>query len=276
MKYLLYNPLSNNKRGEKTVEEARAKLKGKCEVINLVGLDSKTFMENLSSQDDFILVGGDGTLNHFINDIDLDDIHNDIYLYRAGTGNDFLNDIEASEDFTLINKYLVNLPKVHVNGMTRYFINGIGYGIDGYCTMEGDRAKEKSKKKINYTTIALKGLIYAYKKVNAIVSVDGVVNKYKNVWLAPSMKGRYFGGGMMVAPYQSREDGLLTSVVYFSRSKLKTLWIFPSIFKGKHPKYEKNVRMTKGKVIEVTFDRATPLQIDGETVLDVLSYKVEI
>jgi diacylglycerol kinase family enzyme len=275
MKYLLYNPLSNNKRGEKTVEEAKTKLKGKCEVINLIGLDAKSFMENLSSNDDVILVGGDGTLNHFINDIDLDDIHNDIYLYRAGTGNDFLNDIEAKEDFTIINKYLVNLPKVYVNGMTRYFINGIGYGIDGYCTMEGDRAKAKSKKKINYTTIALKGLLFAYKRVNAIVNVDGVVNKYKNVWLAPSMKGRYFGGGMMIAPYQNREEKLLTNVVYFSRSKLKTLFIFPSIFKGKHPKYKNNVRMTKGKVIEVTFDKPTPLQIDGETVLDVLSYKVE-
>ena len=275
MKYLLYNPLSNNKRGEKTVEEAKTKLKGKCEVINLIGLDAKSFMENLSSNDDVILVGGDGTLNHFINDIDLDDIHNDIYLYRAGTGNDFLNDIEAKEDFTIINKYLVNLPKVYVNGMTRYFINGIGYGIDGYCTMEGDRAKAKSKKKINYTTIALKGLLFAYKRVNAIVNVDGVVNKYKNVWLAPSMKGRYFGGGMMIAPYQNREEKLLTNVVYFSRSKLKTLFIFPSIFKGKHPKYKNNVRMKKGKVIEVTFDKPTPLQIDGETVLDVLSYKVE-
>ena len=276
MKYLLYNPLSNNKRGEKIVNEAKEKIRGKTEVINLLGLDVKTFMSNLSSNDDVILVGGDGTLNHFINDIVLSDIHNEIYLYRAGTGNDFLNDIEAKDDFTLINKYLVNLPKVTVNGMTRYFINGIGFGIDGYCTMEGDKARERSKKKINYTTIALKGLLFGYKKVNAIVDVDGVVNKYKNVWLAPSMKGRYFGGGMMVAPCQNRDDDLLTSVVYFSKSKLKTLYIFPSIFKGKHPKYVNNVKINRGKVIEVTFDRPTPLQIDGETVLDVLSYKVEL
>ena len=135
--------------------------------------------------------------------------------------------------------------------------------------------KHKSKKKINYTAIALKGLLYGYKKVNAIVNVDGVINKYKNVWLAPAMKGRYFGGGMMVAPYQDRKDGLVTSVVYFSKSKLKTLFIFPSIFKGKHTKYTKNVKMTKGKIIEVTFDRPTALQIDGEVVENVSSYVVE-
>jgi hypothetical protein len=62
----------------------------------------------------------------------------------------------------------------------------------------------------------------------------------------------------------------------FSKSKLKTLFIFPSIFSGKHAKYVKNVRMTKGKVVEVTFDKPTALQIDGETITDVLSYKVEV
>jgi len=275
MKYILYNPLSNNKRGEITLNEVKEKIKGKHECFDLTKTDAKTFMENLSSKDDVILVGGDGTLNHFINDIDLDDIHNDIYLYRAGTGNDFLNDVEAREDFILINKYLVNLPKVTINDTTRYFINGIGFGIDGYCTMEGDKQRSKSKRKINYTLIALKGLFFGYKRVNAIIEVDGVVNKYENVWLAPSMKGRYYGGGMKVAPYQDRNDGLLTSIVYFSKSKIKTLVIFPSIFGGKHAKYTKNVRMTKGKTIEVTFDRPCALQIDGETVLDVLSYKVE-
>ena len=276
MKYILYNPLSNNKRGEITLNEVKEKIKGKYECINVISLDAKAFMQSLASKDDVILVGGDGTLNHFINDIDLDDIHNDIYVYRAGTGNDFLNDIEAKEDFTLINKYLVNLPKVTVNGMTKRFINGIGFGIDGYCTMEGDRQKAKSKRKINYTTIALKGFLYGYKRVNAIVNIDGIVNKYENVWLAPSMKGRYYGGGMMVAPYQDRNDGFLTSVVCFCKSKIKTLAIFPSVFKGKHAKHDKNVRMTKGKKIEVTFDKPCALQIDGETVLDVLSYKVEV
>ena len=105
MKYILYNPLANNKKGEQVVEEVKEKLKGKYECINLIGLDAKSFMENLSSNDDVILVGGDGTLNHFVNDIDLEDIHNEIYMYRAGSGNDFLNDLNSKEDFTHINKY---------------------------------------------------------------------------------------------------------------------------------------------------------------------------
>ncbi len=32
-----------------------------------------------------------------------------------------------------MNAYLHNLPRVPVHGKTRLFLNGVGYGIDGYC-----------------------------------------------------------------------------------------------------------------------------------------------
>ena len=56
--------------------------------------------------------------------------------------------------------------------------------------------------------------------------------------------------------------------------KLKTLMVFPSIFKGEHIKHTEMVAVHTGKEISVTFDRPTALQIDGETVLNVSTYKV--
>ena len=52
--------------------------------------------------------------------------------------------------------------------------------------------------------------------------------------------------------------------------------IFPSIFKGTHVKHEKNITVFSGKDITVKFDRPTPLQIDGETHLNVTEYTVKI
>ena len=81
----------------------------------------------------------------------------------------------------------------------------------------------------------------------------------------------------MIAPNQNRlKDDTLSVVLYISKSKLKALMTFPSIFKGEHIKKEKMVKIFKGKTIEVTFDRPTALQIDGETVTDVLSYKASL
>ena len=49
--------------------------------------------------------------------------------------------------------------------------------------------------------------------------------------------------------------------------------IFPSIFKGEHVKKEKNVTVLSGNIIEVRYSSPRSLQIDGETILNISSYK---
>ena len=138
----------------------------------------------------------------------------------------------------------------------------------------GDELKEKSDKPINYTGIAIKGLLFHFKPVKAKVIVDGVTEEFTKVWLTPTMKGRFYGGGMMVAPNQNRKGTTVSTVVYRTGSKLKALMVFPSIFKGEHIKKEKMVKVFTGKEITVEFDRPTALQIDGETVKNVTTYTV--
>ena len=90
------------------------------------------------------------------------------------------------------------------------------------------------------------------------------------------MNGRYIGGGMMIAPQQDRlnDDGSVSLMVMRCRSKLKTLIVFPTIFKGAHVKHTEIVDVFCGHDILVKFDRPTALQIDGETVLGVIEYSV--
>ena len=163
-----------------------------------------------------------------------------------------------------------------MKGKDYYFINGIGYGIDGYCCEKGDEIRVNSDKPINYTAIAIKGLLFHYKPVNAVVTVDGKKYHFKKVWLAPTMNGRFYGGGMMPTPNQNRlnEDGLVSTMVMFGSGKLKTLMVFPSIFKGKHIEHSECVNVLSGHEIEVEFDHPSALQIDGDTILDVTKYTV--
>lgn len=81
---------------------------------------------------------------------------------------------------------------------------------------------------------------------------------------------------MNIAPAQDRtaQPKTLSLVVFHGSGKLKTLMIFPSIFKGEHIKHEKQISIFTGKDITVKFDRPVALQIDGETVLDVTEYTV--
>lgn len=277
MKYILVNPLSNNKKGEDALDKVLDILQEEVEVLKITHINLIDFVSKLKENDEIILVGGDGTINNFVNKLNGNIPSNKIYLFPAGTGNDFLKDVDYKEGLFLINKYLVNLPKVTVKGHSYYFINGVGFGIDGYCCEVGDKLKAESQEKINYAGIAVKGLLFHFRKVNATIECDGEVYNYKNVWLAPTMKGRFYGGGLMIAPSQDRlsSDKLVTNVVYKTPFRLAALISFPSIFKGEHTKKKNIVKIVTGKKIKVTFDRPCALQIDGETILDVTSYEVE-
>ena len=270
---VLFNPLS----GTCSADALKAKFSSDAEYYDLTKItDYKALFSSLDPQDTVILCGGDGTLNRFANlTADLE-FPQEILYYAAGTGNDFAMDVKGEkypERPFPVREYLKRLPTVTVNGQTYRYINGVGYGIDGYCCEVGDQLRGKSDKPVNYTAIAIKGLLFHYKPTNAKVTVDGVERTYKKVWLAPAMFGRYYGGGMLPTPGQTREDDTIATLVFHDSGKLRTLMIFPSIFKGEHVKHTKYVEVLKGKEISVEYDRPVALQIDGETFLGVTSYK---
>lgn len=266
MKFYLYNSKANNGIKPSVLDE--------IEFIDAVDMDYPKFFEKLTKEDEVVLVGGDGTLNYFINAMNGIPVKNNVYLLSAGTGNDFFNDIgEKAGTEVLVNKYFEKLPTVRVNGFERQYVNNMGFGIDGYCCEVADRIKAKTPdKKINYTAIAIKGLLGDFKPCHAQVTVDGKKYEYDNVWLAPTMKGRFYGGGMMIAPSQDRFSDKLTVVIYHEKSKLKSLMRFPSIFKGEHVKFNKMVEVITGNKVHVEFSRPCAAQIDGETVLNVTEY----
>ena len=90
------------------------------------------------------------------------------------------------------------------------------------------------------------------------------------------MFGRFYGGGMIPTPDQRREDGTVSTMVFFNCGKLKALMSFPKIFKGELAKDERIARTFKGHSVKVEFDNPTALQIDGETIKGVTSYTVKI
>ncbi len=265
-----------------TADEVKKKIEGffageEVVVVNTLSVEDKQeYISTLGATDKVIVVGGDGTLNHFVNAIEDKDYPFEIYCYAAGTGNDFVVDVVGKDKDVpvLINQYIKKLPVITVKGKSYKFLNGIGYGIDGWCCEEGDKHRAKTGKAPNYTTIALRGLIGAFKTVKAKVTIDGVTTEYDNVWMVPAMNGRFFGGGMMITPDQNRlnEERLLSTAIVSSKSRLRLLTVFPRIFKGTHKSCTDVVNIYNAKEVTVEFDRPVALQIDGETVLDVTTY----
>lgn len=273
--YVLYNTKAGIKNKIEDIKLLEVIMDAKLKFIDIQNIKNYgVFFSGLEKNDFIILCGGDGTLNRFVNDTEGIAFDNEILYFPNGTGNDFALDLGYSKECGPfpITEYLKDLPYVVVNKKRYRFINGIGYGIDGYCCEVGDERKKTTGKKVNYTAIAIKGLLFHYKPTNAKVTVDGKTYIYKKVWLAPTMNGRFYGGGMMPTPKQERNKGKLSTMVFYGSGKLKTLMIFPSLFKGEHLQHTNHVDILEGQEITVTYDRPVSLQIDGETVLGVTSY----
>lgn len=235
-KYILYNPYAGGPEAKKAVKALQESNPGAA-IINICRITSYTTLFNgLEPDASVILCGGDGTLNRFINDVDGIKIQNKLYYYPTGTGNDFARDV---------NQKPFSDPTVCLN-----------------------------PKPINYTKIAITGLLFHFKPKNATVIVDGKSYSYKKVWLASVMNGKFYGGGMMPTPNQDRlrEDGKISVLVFHDVGKLRALMIFPSIFSGTHLKYTKQMTILEGKTIQVQLNEPTPLQIDGEVVPEALEY----
>lgn len=280
-KYIvLYNPYSGNGTGETNAHKLDAVCPDdKLEYVDMTKVDYANLFASMDNMDSLIICGGDGTLNRFVNDTKATPCNHPIYCFPCGTGNDFLREVAGgqNEKPVEISRYLTNLPTAKVKGKEYLFLNNVGFGIDGYCCQVGDELRAAKAEKIDYTAIAIKGLLGKFKPCDAEVTVDGVKKSYRHCWLAPTMKGLYYGGGMMPTPEQDRlaEDHSVSVMVYCTGSKLAALINFPNIFKGTHIKNKKMVEIFKGHSVHVKFSRPCAVQVDGETILDVTEYEVQ-
>lgn len=275
---VLFNPKAGNGTGESETKKIETYLKdAEIAYYDVTAYDVKTLVADIPTEEKIVVSGGDGTLNRFVNEAVDGALRHEVYYFATGSGNDFIYDLGGNKGDApiLINRYIEDLPEVTINGKSYKFVNGVGYGIDGYCCEVGDKLRETSDKPVNYASIAIKGLLFHFKPRNAEIDVDGKKYTFKKVWLAPTMHGRYYGGGMNITPEQDRlKKTTETCGVLHGSGKLKTLMVFPSIFKGEHVKHTEMFTPLEGNKITVKFDKPTAVQVDGETILGVTEYSV--
>lgn len=281
MHYILYNPLSSNGKGYKNVLKVAKILEKREEkyiVCNMLEISSDVegFANEVSKEDKLILIGGDGTLHRFVNEIENKKIENpcEVYLYCGGTGNDFGREFKKKSLINITN-YLKNLPTVEINGSKELFINGCGMGVDGeVCLMVNN--KKNKKKGLNYLKSAV-ALLKKFKHYDLEVEVDGVRHIYQKVWFISINNGKYFGGGMKVSPISDRTDKILEANIIHSVNFWKLILIFPLIFIGKHLWFKTvGISVVKGQNFKVKANKELVFQTDGEVHTGINGFEINI
>ncbi|MFA5560410.1 MAG: diacylglycerol kinase family protein [Acholeplasmataceae bacterium] len=266
MTLILYNPLSRNGRNSRHIKKLTKRLIKKGHEIQLHSLieivDVEGFINACHLDDEIIIVGGDGTLNRLANRVYGIDFKQKIYLYQAGTGNDFARSLKIRGRLIQINDYLKNLPQIKFNAEEKYFLNGAGIGLDGYVVSLVNESNRK-KNKINYFRHAFLGF-KRFKPIGGTLIIDGKEIVEDKIWFVAAMNAPYFGGGMKIAPKADRKEALLDVVVVRKIAKWKLILIFPIIYLGWHTALKKYVQIYKAKNIEIKFKKETYMQIDGD------------
>lgn len=278
MIYILYNPKAHSGDNDlNIVQNGEIVDKPSIKKINLLDLDVAAFASGLKKGDRVLIRGGDGTLHNFANHARGVEFPCPVVMIRSGTGNDFLNDIGQLDSMAPVDirSYLHDLPVATFGGKELCFVNGVGLGVDGAVCHGVELFKEKNpNKKANYTAIAIQEITYKYQRPTARVIVDGVVHRYTDVWAVSTMKGKYYGGGMMIAPSQTRDSGKVSVMVMHGGSRVKALAVFAKVKNGGHIKHTEMIEILEGRDVKVEFSSPHDLQIDGEVYTGVTRYSV--
>jgi len=231
----------------------------------------------LDGVDCAVLVGGDGTLNDAVQGY----LENDgsvadgpaLGLIPSGTGGDFrrsfqLGDsVEAAAQRILdasprpLDLGLLTVTSHEGKSIRRAFINITSFGIGGLT----DRIVNASPKWIGGKAAFFLGTLRAmlvYQNLPVRVRVDGQVCLEAPIFNVALANGRYFGGGMMIAPDADPSDGLLDVVSLHDLSKLQSALLSQHIYKGSHLSLP-GVSVARGKVVE-----AEPLAAGTEVLVD--------
>ncbi|HMO33265.1 MAG TPA: diacylglycerol kinase family protein [Lacibacter sp.] len=217
--------------------------------------------EDLSSCTDVWIVGGDGTLNYFINHYP--DVSASLFLFKGGTGNDFATTLYGP--LNLQQQYRLALQAEprwvdagNCNG--RLFLNAVGIGFDGVVLRQMKWVRFIGGL-LGYYLVVLR-TIFGFREAGFSIEAPGFSRKGRFLLVFFSNSGQT-GGGFRISPVSSVNDGFLDLILVQPLRVLQRLYYLPLIQRGRHLQLPV-VEHRPGVQFTVVCDRVLPAQLDGE------------
>jgi YegS/Rv2252/BmrU family lipid kinase len=224
----------------------------------------------LSGASVILVMGGDGTLNEVVNALGE---HSKIPLgiLPSGSGNDTAKSFGWTEDGKsqirrLLNAQvkMIDLGLVISKTQKRYYLNVASCGISAVIAKNMREQERKIGASLAYYWQTLKA-IWSYRPTHIRVNIDGKNIQHPDCSLLVFANGRYFGGGMQIAPGARVDDGRFDEIAvskmglgFFLRHGL-------SVYKGRHLDLPQVYKMRGHKaLVESLSKEPVYVEADGE------------
>jgi YegS/Rv2252/BmrU family lipid kinase len=256
------NPLAGNGRASVLAEKILSELVRRQ--ISHENFEDR-WPQDFSGFTEVFIVGGDGTLNYFINRYP--QIKTPLVIFKGGSGNDFHWLLYGNKKFEeQLDLVLASDPKPVDAGRCNenFFINGVGIGFDG-AVARSLAGKKKVAGKTSFLIAILKKIFF-YRSVTYNIASDEM-NETNRYLLLGVANGRRAGGGFHIAPEAAANDGWLDVVFIKPIYPLLRIRWLPVIEKGKHLRLS-FVQYFKTKKICISSDTSMQAHLDGEFYSD--------
>lgn len=105
--------------------------------------------------------------------------------------------------------------------------------------------------------------IMVYRPHPVSISIDGNMLEPRKLSIIAVANGRYFAGGMCIAPHADCSDGLFDIAVMTNAGRLDYLVSLPRVYRGTHLNHPK-LSMYRGGTVTVSTPGRVALEADGE------------
>ena len=283
MYYFIVNPVSQSGKGLRIWEYTE-------EILKERNIEYESFI--LEKQEDsteiarylslnktpctIVLVGGDGTINSFLNGLVSFEGITFGYI-PTGSGNDFARGMRLPSNPKDALDIILEPDKFrHINiGITssgeekRYFAISSGIGYDAAVCHQADQSSLKKLLnrlhlgKLIYLFTALRMLLSMKPSPMRILLDDNQLLTFQKVYFAAAFNTKYEGGGFMFCPKASPVDHYLDLIVVDGFSKPQALLVLFAALKGKHTGFE-GVHILRCKRAVIQTENDTCVHTDGE------------
>ncbi len=163
----------------------------------------------------------------------------------------------------------VDLGRAEITGhdgarQTRHFANVAGFGVSGEVVKQADALRRVLGGKLTFMVAAARALA-TWRDRPVRWRIDGGPWREERVTAISVCNGRYFGGGMMVAPEARMDDGVLEITVWKGVGLGLLALKRPTLYDGSHVRLS-ITRTYRARVLEAEPLEEEPvlLDVDGE------------
>lgn len=228
-----------------------------------------------------VVVGGDGTVNEVVNGLFTDQDEPPrfpIGIVSVGSGNDIVKPLDLPP------RSPADAARIVLSGRTRhmdvgrvnerYFVNGIGLGLDGYVALETRGARRLSGT-LMYA-VALAKTLRRYRNSAVSVAIDDRPPISMEVTMFTVTNGPCHGGGFWICPHASIDDGLFDVCLAEAMGPARVVPLALRVMRGAHVG-QPGISFHTGQRISIRCDRPLPAHVDGEILGSALtSLDVEV